>query len=239
MSFRHAIVIGATSGIGQELARQLAMNGCKVAAIGRRQERLEAMQSDRILTYALDVTEYDKIPDAFLTITHDLGGLDLLIYAAGVMPSVGETEYDFAKDKKMVDVNLLGCIAWCNQAAIRFGNVRHGTIVAIGSVAGDRGRAGQPVYNASKAALATYMEALRNRLSRLGVTVVTVKPGPVDTEMTHGLKLRGALTAEAAAKRILGLIGSPGEKYLKFSHRIIFAIIRAVPSWIFRRIGPK
>jgi len=239
MNYRHAIVVGATSGIGCELAKKLASNGCKVAAIGRREDRLSQMRSDRILTYPMDVTDFGKIPEAFLQITQDLGGLDLLIYAAGVMPRVGETEFDFAKDKAMIDVNLLGCIAWCNQAAIRFGNVGHGTIVALGSVAGDRRRAGQPVYNTSKAALATYMEALRNRLSKHGVTVVTVKPGPVDTEMTHGLKLRGAMSAAAAAEKILQLSRSPGEKYLKFSHRVVFAIIRAVPSWIYRRIGPK
>lgn len=239
MTYRHAIVVGASSGIGQELAKKLAASGAKVAVVGRREDRLKQLESERVRPFPMDVTEFSKIPDAFLKITQELGGLDLLIYAAGVMPRVGETEFDFDKDKAIIDVNLLGCIAWCNQAAIRFGNVRHGTIVAIGSVAGDRGRAGQPVYNTSKSAVATYMEALRNRLSKVGVTVVTVKPGPVDTEMTHGLRMRGAMAAEVAAEKILKLSRTPGEKYLRFSHRIVFAIIRAVPSWIFRRIGPK
>lgn len=242
MRYRHAIVVGATSGIGRELVLQLARQGCRVAAIGRREDRLVSLQEvagDSVVPFTHDVRRYEEVPRLFQEINHALGGLDLLIYAAGVMPAVGETEYDFEKDKAMIDTNLLGAIAWCNQAAIRFGNVGHGTIVGIGSVAGDRGRAGQPVYNTSKAALATYLEALRNRLSKRGVIVVTIKPGPVQTEMTASLNLPNAMRAEDAAQRILHLSRSPGEKYLKLSHRLIFTIIRAVPSWIYRRIGPK
>src|SRR5690606_700639 len=84
-------------------------------------------------------------------------------------------------DRKMVEVNLLGAIAWLNQAALRFERAGQGQIVGIGSIAGDRGRVGSPVYNTSKAALHTYLESLRNRLTRHGVNVLTVKPGYVDT----------------------------------------------------------
>ncbi len=237
--YRHAIVIGGSSGIGAALVRQLAADGVKVAAVARREDRLAtvaAASPENIRTYLHDVSQPEEAAALFQKITGDLGGLDLLIYAAGTMPVVGPEEFDFPKDQAMVMVNCTGAVAWLNQAAIRFGNVGSGTIVAIGSVAGDRGRAGQPVYNASKAFLATYMEALRNRLAQKGITVVTVKPGPVSTEMTAHLDPKGFMSAEEAAKGILHKSQKSGEYYLKLSHRIIFWVIRHIPSSIFRRM---
>lgn len=237
--YRAAIVVGASSGMGREIVRQLAARGCRVAAVARRTDRLAelvAENPDHILAFAHDVTDYDAVPGLFQEITHRLGGLDLVVYASGVMPEVGAREYDVAKDRPMIEVNVLGAIAWLNQAAIRFENTKRGTIVGIGSVAGDRGRCGQPVYNASKACLATYLEALRNRLSRYGVRVVTIKPGPVQSEMTAHLHLKGAMPAEEAARRILAKSGKAGEHYLKLVHRVAFYVIKRIPSPLFRRL---
>ena len=234
-----AIVVGASSGIGEEITKQLAANGSIVAAVARRVDKLEAVAASfqgKVVPVEHDVTQYDKVPDLFQEITQRLGGLDLIVYASGVMPEVGWHEYCFEKDRAMVEVNLLGAIAWLNQAACRFENTKQGTIVALGSVAGDRGRGGQPVYNATKAALATYMEALRNRVGRYGVKVVTIKPGPVQTPMTANLHLKGAMSASEAAKLVLAKSESGGEHYLKFSHKVAFAIIRAIPSWLFRKL---
>lgn len=232
---KHAIVIGASSGIGAEIVKQLSSSGWKVAAVARREDRLKALPSS-VLTFTHDVSNFSEVPNLFLEMTRQLGGLDAVYYCAGVMPEVGEHEFDFAKDKEIVEVNVLGAIAWLNQAAIRFENTRHGVIVGIGSVAGDRGRMGQPVYNMSKAALATYLEALRNRLSRYGVRVVTVKPGPVETEMTASLRLKGAISADAAAAKIIAAADRNGEVYLKFTHRVAFYLIKRVPSWLFRKL---
>jgi decaprenylphospho-beta-D-erythro-pentofuranosid-2-ulose 2-reductase len=158
-TFKHAIVIGASSGIGREIARQLAESGCSVAILARRKERLDELASalgERVFAYAHDVTDYESVPALFLEITGRLGGLDLVVYASGLMPAVEVDEFNFEKDRKMVEVNDLGAVAWLNQAAARFQNTNHGTILGIGSVAGDRGRMKQPVYNASKAFLHVY-----------------------------------------------------------------------------------
>lgn len=232
--YRFAIIVGASSGIGLELVKQLAASGCKVAGLARRSERLEGMAN--VLAFKHDVTQFDEVPALFQKVTKQLGGLDLIVYASGAMPTVGAHEYDFAKDRQMIDVNLLGCIAWMNQAAIRFENTKSGSMVAIGSVAGDRGRSGQPVYNTSKAAVATYMEAIRNRIARYGVKVVTIKPGPTATEMTADLHMRGAMDPAKVAAIILKKSTKTGEHYVKFAHRIIFYVLKRIPSPLFRKL---
>jgi NAD(P)-dependent dehydrogenase (short-subunit alcohol dehydrogenase family) len=238
--YKYAIVVGASSGIGAELVRQLARDGARVAAVARRTDRLQSLAQefpDRVIPVAHDVTNYDAVPALFQEVTGKLGGLDLVIYAAGVMPEVGAHEYSFEKDRQMIEVNLLGAMAWLDQAAIRFENTKSGTIVGIGSVAGDRGRAGQPAYNTSKAALTTYLEALRNRLSRFGVRVVTIKPGPTATEMTAHLNMKGMMDPAKVAEITLEKSHRTGEHYVKLVHRVAFAVIRRIPSGIFRKLS--
>lgn len=228
------IVVGASSGIGAELVRQLVEKGAKVAAVARRKERLAELP-EGIIAAVHDVTNYAEVPELFQSLCHQLGGLDTIIYAAGVMPEVGENEFNFEKDQAILETNLLGAIAWLNQAAERFSAAGHGTIIGIGSVAGDRGRRGQPVYNTSKAALATYLEALRNRLASKGVKVITIKPGPVHTEMTASLHLKSAMSVQQAASTILSKKRN-GEFYLSPVHHLLFAIIRRIPSPLFRKL---
>jgi NAD(P)-dependent dehydrogenase (short-subunit alcohol dehydrogenase family) len=238
--YRHAIVIGASSGIGREIARQLAASGCRVAALARRKDALDALANefaDRILAVEHDVTKFDEVPWLFQEVARDLGGLDLVVYVSGLMADVGPREFDFEKDRQMIEVNYLGCVAWLNQAATRFQETKSGCILGIASVAGDRGRWKQPVYNSSKGAMAIYMESLRNRLDRQGVRVVTVKPGPVDTPMTAHLNLRGKQSAAEVAQIALAKSGRSGEFYTKFTLRIVFAVLRLVPGWIFRKLS--
>jgi len=231
-----AIVIGASSGIGAELAKQLAEGGALVATIARRADRLQTLADrypDRVFPFPNDVTNFEEIPELFQKCTDTLTGLDLVIYCSGVMPTVGPHEYNTEKDLSMVDVNISGAIAWLNCAATRMEATGHGSIIGIGSVAGDRGRSGQPVYNASKAFMHTYMEALRNRLAKKGVKVVTIKPGPTESEMTQGMK--GTMPVEKAAELILKYKDRTGEHYLKLTHRIAFYIIKRIPSPLFRK----
>lgn len=239
MSWRRAIVVGASSGIGAELCRQLVGRGCQVVGIARREDRLQALQEElgNLFQYVLhDVTHVQETADIFDRACRTLGGLDLLIYAAGVMPQVAEDEFNLDKDGPMIDTNVLGAVAWMNLAATRFQAVSSGTIVGIGSVAGDRGRRAQPVYNASKAFLHTYLEALRNRLSAKGVTVVTIKPGPTETEMTTGLDGPKKMPVQVAARLILKASTKQGEHYLSPVHRLIFAVIRMIPGSLFRKL---
>lgn len=239
MSQRKVIVVGASSGIGAELARQMVARGDRVAALARREDRLIALKNElgeNVIPIVHDVQNTAEIPALFQELCRLLDGLDVIVYASGVMPEVGPSEFNFEKDEPMIDVNFKGGVAWLNEAAVRFQNVKHGTIIGIGSVAGERGRQGQPVYNASKAAFKAYLEALRNRLSKHGVKVVTIKPGPTDTEMTASLGMRGLMPVEQAARLILKKSEKGNEHFLKFTHKVAFALIRNFPSAIFRKL---
>src|SRR5207253_11293467 len=127
--------------------------------------------------------------------------------------------------------------AWLNEAARRFERAGEGTIVGISSIAGDRGRRGNPAYGASKAALDHFLEALRNRLSQRGVTVVTIKPGFVDTDLTRGMPgLFWLISADEAARRILAAArGGSVTPYVPARSRFVGLIIRSSPSFLFRR----
>jgi decaprenylphospho-beta-D-erythro-pentofuranosid-2-ulose 2-reductase len=246
--WKHAIIVGASSGIGEEIARQLAAQGCRVALVARRQTELVRIAAEidaagvpgqpKALAYAHDVTCVEQAAALFQQVCRDLGGLDVLFYASGVMPRFAPEEYDVMKDRANVEVNLLGAMAWINEAAVRFGRAGEGTIVGISSVAGDRGRGGNPSYAASKAGLNAYLEAIRNRVGRLGVNVVTVKPGPVDTPMTRGLdKLPLMISVDEAARKIIDAArAGKGAVYVPGVWRPIMFILRHIPSWLFQRM---
>ena len=243
LSFKHAIVVGASSGIGEAIAKQLAAAGTHVAIVARRQDELARIAKEnpsKLRMYAHDVRNFDEVSPLFERIVADLGGCDLLVYAAGVMPKLEESEYDFEKDRVMVEVNVLGAMAWCNPAFAHFEAARHGTVVGISSIAGVRGRRGNPAYCTSKAALSTYLESLRNRVSRYGVNVVTIKPGFVDTAMTKGMdKLLWLISAEEAAKQSLALArrGTSAESFVPARWTLVALIVKYLPSFIFRKLN--
>lgn len=250
--WKHAIVVGASQGIGEQLVLELARQGVSVGLVSRNEASMKRVAdsatkaaavatsvSPKFLTYVHDVTRFDEVPELFQQITKDLGGLDLIIYNAGMMPFVGNDEYDFATDKAIIDVNLYGAMAWLDEAAKRFYSVEEGCIVGISSIAGERGRVGNPPYNVSKAALSTYLESLRNRLSRRGVSVTTIKPGVVDTAMSANSPTKLWLVApeEVARQTLKAARRGVVVKYVPSRWRLISMILHLLPSFIFRRLS--
>lgn len=243
---RRAVIIGASSGIGAELARQLARAGYLVALLARRQAPLAALAEEinaavgetRAVCYSHDVTDYAAIPALFQTLLTELKRIDAVIYVAGVMPNVAFSEYNFEKDKAMVAVHLLGAMAWLGLAATLFERMQAGQIVGISSVAAERGRVKNPGYNASKAGFDAYLEALRNRLTRSGVHVLTVRPGPVDTPMTKDVGGLFLAQPEQVAQDILRAMRRRKQVvYTPARWRLIMFIVRNLPSAIFRRLN--
>ncbi|MGD2028058.1 MAG: SDR family NAD(P)-dependent oxidoreductase [Anaerolineales bacterium] len=242
-----AVVVGASSGIGAALARKYAREGYKVALLARREALLEALCAEinqaagekRVSFYPHDVTDYQTIPDLFQQILQDFQNIDVFIYNSGVDIPVGLSEYNFEKDQQTVEVNLLGGIAWLGQAAVLFERMEGGHLVGVSSVAGDRGRIANPPYHASKAGLSAYLESLRNRLSRKGVHVLTVKPGYVDTDILIGrdTPFPAAAPEEVAAAIFRAVRRRKQVLYFPGWWRIIMLVVRHIPSFLFRRMS--
>lgn len=245
---RRGIVVGASGGIGAALSRKLAREGFTLALIDRDKTALQSLCDEinrnagepRALIYMHDVTQYDTVSDTLRRVIADLGGLDTFVYIAGVIYFPAMDEFNFAEDHKMMDVNLLGAMAWMSAVAPLFQNAKSGQIVGISSVAGDRGRVGNPGYNASKAGLTSYLEALRNRLTRHGVNVLTVKPGFVKTAATlkNVKNLMFAVEPDQAADQIWdGMKKRKQTIYVSGIWKLIMLVIRHIPSIIFRRLS--
>ena len=247
-TFRRAIIVGASSGVGAALARALGAQGASVGLIARRQERLNALKAEvdalggEAIVVSHDVTDYASASEHFDALVSALGGLDLIVYTAGLMLSVDEHEYAFEKERQMIEVNVLGAMSWLNPALAYMEAARSGVVVGVSSIAGERGRRGNPGYGASKAALSTWLEGMRNKAHRYGVDVVTVKPGFVDTDMFRSAGIEGTppglapISAEQCAAEILRLSSrGSGSSFVPKRWGLVAAIIRAVPSWLFRK----
>lgn len=252
---RGAILVGASTGMGAALARVLTGRGWRVAVVARRGEQLEQLCHELnkahsgitggsvALAYPHDATLYDDAPALFERIRRDLGAagseMELLVYAAGIMPRGQHGVWTFAEEHATIEVNVIGGMRWIGLAAEAMRNMGHGTIVGISSVAGDRGRKGNSAYMAAKAAVSTYLESLRYRLAGTGVRVVTVKPGFVATPMTAGLKTPKPLTisADRAAKSIAALCeGGKTVAYVPGYWRWIMRVIRSLPAALMPRL---
>jgi len=246
---RRGIILGASDGLGAALARRLARQGYTLALLARRHEKLESLCNEINLTskeqraraYVNNVGEYEKVPELLRRIVADLGGLDLVVFVAGGnYPPGGVDKYNFENDRRMIEINLIGAMAWLSPVAEMFQSAEAGQIVGIASVAGDRGRVGNPGYNTSKAGLATYLEALRNRLTRHGVNVLTVKPGFVRTEMLKAAQgpTPFTITSEMAAEDIWKAMKKRRQViYTASIWRWIMLVIQHIPSFIFRRLS--
>jgi len=247
---KKAIVVGASGGIGTALARRLAQEEYVLALLDRSEDILNPLCDEinqiygetRAVAYEHDATDYDKVPDFFRKVVADLGGIDLFVYVAGMIYFPTLDEFNFAEDYKMVEVNLLGAMAWMSQVAPAFQSMGSGQIVGVSSVAGDRGRVSNPGYNASKAGFTCYLEALRNRLTRHGVNVITIKPGQVKTGVfdlpNAPEKPVLAVTAEQAAEGIWKAIKKRKQvAYVGGIWRWVMLVLTHIPSVIFRRLS--
>lgn len=245
--WRRAVVVGASSGIGEAISRRLAQSGVSVALVARRLPQLQSICDEinaawgegRAVAYAQDVRDWPSASALFQEIVGALGGLDLIVYCSGIMPPVGPEQYPTEADVRTIETNVIGAIAWLNEAAHRFSVAEGGTIVGISSVAGDRGRAGNPVYNTSKAALDTYLEALRVRLARRGVTVLTAKPGYVRTSMIEGARLPPFIPvpepAEVAAAVLDAAARGRRVVYVPGWWRYVMGAIKRLPAPLMER----
>ncbi len=211
---RRVLVLGATSGIAQAVARVYAAQGARLALVARSREHLAAVAADLavrgaevVLQRSADLCELERQRTLVAEAEQALDGLDVVLVAHGILPDQQACQDDPRRAVASWDVNFVSAATLMEAAAERMARAGRGTLGVLSSVAGERGRADNYVYGAAKAALTAYASGLGHRLHGTGVTVLTIKPGPVDTPMVAG---RNALTPAGGGRGRRGAADPPG-----------------------------
>lgn len=234
------IIIGASSGIGRELARLYAGKNWLVGATGRRKELLQSLQQDfpdNIMTECFDVTEDENI-ESIKNLTQQLGGLDLLIYNSGY----GEPseKLDWEIDKKTTHTNVNGFAEIVNFAFNYFVVEGKGHIAATSSIASIRGNSLAPAYSASKAYMSTYMEGLYIKAAKLKlpIYITDIQPGFVKTKMAKGNGQFWVAPVDKAAQQIYkGIQNKKNRIYITKRWWLVAKILNCIPIVLYKKIG--
>lgn len=239
------IILGATSSMARAFGRLVAAEGAHVLLAGRDMDDLKRAAADLQARGAAgaEAVAFDaRKPEGFAAIIARTETQEGLINAAVFVGSMPAQEAIDA-DPSLVDGTILDSFTGPARFLQILAPVMEarggGAVVGVGSVAGDRGRIGNYVYGAAKAGFATYLSGLRNRLTRAGGHVLTVKPGFVDTAMTWGLPgMFLVASPEAVAASILKAVKKRRNViYTPFFWRYIMLIIRMIPEFIFKKMS--
>jgi decaprenylphospho-beta-D-erythro-pentofuranosid-2-ulose 2-reductase len=240
------VVLGASSAIARAFARLVAARGAAVILAGRDRDDLEALAQDLRVRGAAqaDVLFFDAVDSAahpaFARECRRLAAGRMNVFLAfAVMPEQEAMDRDPALAVHTIAAGFAGAVSVLQCLAPMLEDQHAGRVVALGSVAGDRGRRKNYVYGAAKAGLHAYLQGLRARLFASGVTVTTVKPGFVDTAMTFG---RPGLFLVASPEAVAGAALAAAEKgreeiYAPFFWTFIMLVIRAIPERIMKRLS--
>jgi short-subunit dehydrogenase len=233
------LIIGATSGIGRELACLYAAAGHQIGATGRRQDLLDSLRSEhpgQILTAITDATAPDAAQQ-LATLTQRLGGLDLLIFSAG-WGDLSET-LDWNIDKPTVDINVNAFLTAIHFGWSYFVQQGYGHLVTISSIAGNRGNRHSPAYSAAKSFQITYFEGLyiKARKMKIPLYVTDIQPGFVDTKMAKGPRFWVAPVDKAARQIIRAIAKRRRRAYITRRWWIIAQLFRWIPGWVYHRVG--
>lgn len=237
---KKAIIVGATSGIGRELAKLLSNNNYIVGITGRRTNLLEEIKSENPTSYfikTLDITDTEQTEQRLNELIKEIGGLDLLILSSGI----GDLNHnlDFEIEKRTIETNVLGFTLITNWAFNYFEEQKFGHLVAISSVGGLRGSRQAPAYNATKSFQMNYLEGLRQKAKKLNtnISVTDIRPGFVDTDMAKGEGLFWVSKVDKAAQQIFDAINRKKRvTYVTIRWRIIASILKNLPRPIYDKM---
>jgi short-subunit dehydrogenase len=250
MSFANqvAVVTGASSGIGRELAKELARQGAKVGLVARRADQLAALAEEiraarGVAEFAAaDVADRDAVHGAMRDLAAKLGPVDLLVANAGVGAPTTLNPLNVGDFEKMYRVNVFGVVYAIEAVTPSMIERRRGHIVAVSSMAGYKGLPGEWGYTSSKAAVNNLMEGLRIQLRGQGIAVTNVCPGFVRTPMTakNDFWMPFLLDADDAARRIVRAL-TRKKKVYNFPVRMsaFMWLTARLPDWLVARVMGK
>ena len=232
---KKAIVIGASSGIGLEVAKILTNQGWRVGVAARRVELLQRIGADAV--EKIDVTT-DDANEALQRLINKLDGMDLFFYASGI----GKQNRELTEDIELatVQTNGIGFTRMIGAAYRYFVNQGSGHIAAITSIAGTKGLGPAPAYSATKAMQNVYLQALEQQAYSRGLNIrfTDIRPGFVDTALLSGdFRYPMMLRPEKVAQEIVYAINHRRHiRVIDWKYRILTAVWRRVPRWIWRRL---
>jgi decaprenylphospho-beta-D-erythro-pentofuranosid-2-ulose 2-reductase len=242
---RKILIVGASSAIAEAAARIFAERGDALYLVARKQDLLASIAADlkvrgagKVGMEVMDANDVAAHEPMLGRATEALGGLDTVLIAYGTLPDQKACEGSVDLTLRELTNNGLATVAMLTLIAAMFERQKAGTIAVISSVAGDRGRQSNYVYGSAKALVSTFLSGLRQRLSKSGVAVVTIKPGFVDTPMTAAFP-KGPLWAkpqQVAAGIVKAIDRSSAVVYLPAFWWAIMFIIRSIPERIFQRL---
>ena len=225
-------ITGASSGIGESLAGELAGRGARVAITARRGDRLDAIAGDRMLSVPADVTDLDAMRAAAARVEEELGPIDLAVLNAGTWRQMDVTAWDTELFRLHVETNLMGMVHGIDAVLPCMRRRRGGVIAGVSSVAGYRGWPSSEAYGSTKAAEINLLESLRIDLLPLGIRVLTVCPGFVRSDLTSQNTFRMPFLMEPpdAATRIAdGIAREKAEMVFPLPMMLLMKATRLVP----------
>lgn len=237
---KRAIIVGATSGIGRELAGLLAGKGYTLGITGRRTQLLEQLKGTKpgsFITKTFDATDTELSIVKLEELVSELGGMDLLILSSGT-GDLNEA-LDFEIERKIIELNVTGFTNILDWAYKFFEKQKSGHLVAITSVAGLRGSRLAPAYYASKSYQINYLEGLRQKAkkSKLPIFVTDIRPGLVDTDMAKGENLFWVMPVEKVAKQIFrGITNKSKVLYVTKRWGLIGRLLKIIPRFVYDRM---
>ena len=242
------VIVGATSAIATHCARKwLSDDAADMILIGRDYERLHRLKQDlstrspmsEIQILQTDLNDPTKINEVVVK-TAKLGPIDIVLIAHGSLSDQQLCQVDLISCARELQINAISPVIFAEAFAKVMGEINHGTLAIISSVAGDRGRKSNYVYGAAKGLVTRYAQGLQHRFANTNVKIVLIKPGPTDTPMTSALKAQGAKLAaveDVATRIVQGIEKDTSTIYTPAKWQIIMMIIRHLPGFIFNKMN--
>ncbi|HRN25953.1 MAG: SDR family NAD(P)-dependent oxidoreductase [Ignavibacteriaceae bacterium] len=249
MNFKNSVILitGASSGIGYQLAKDLANEGAQLALLSRRVDLMDSLASElssktKIKSYKCDVTIKNEVAESFLKIKKDFGRIDIAILNSGVAYRSSVLNYNSKDAETTFNTNVLGAVYCIEQLLPEFISEKRGVIVGISSLGDGKGFPKSGFYSASKAALTVLLESLRIELKKYNVKVITIKPGFIKTAMTdkNEFVMPFLMSLEKASKIILaGLKKDKRIIEFPFGTTLGAKFIRMIPTRWFEALANR
>ena len=235
---KQAIIVGASSGLGWELAIQLADKGYQLGVMGRREALLNELVEKLPGTHfiqATDVSNAEQSQTELEELIARMGDVELIVLSSGV--GLFENKLEWAAEREMIDVNVRGFAALTIVAMEHFTRRGAGHLAGISSMAAHIFGAKTVTYHATKAFVSNYLAGMRQRAIRSGlpITITTIEPGFIKTPMVHGNPLWMAPVGKGVTQMVAGLLNKKNHIYITKRWRYVAFVADLMPHWLLRK----